>query len=159
MLKKDSFMVRLVKKVDFDHRKGALKFLEKVTLFLTEIESGTPVQSLPKKVPLSIPGLFLDWLWHLLYQILGKRLISLMRVDGNCTKCGMCVQNCPVENIQLTEEHGIKFLNKCFLCMRCINQCPEEAIQIGKMTVGKFRWKGPKKSYKPQKFLFPVHSQ
>jgi hypothetical protein len=33
--------------------------------------------------------------------------------------------------------------------MRCIHGCPEQAIQIGKRTVGKFRWHGPKGQFKP----------
>jgi hypothetical protein len=33
--------------------------------------------------------------------------------------------------------------------MRCIHRCPEQAIQIGKNTVGKFRWQGPKGQFDP----------
>jgi hypothetical protein len=35
------------------------------------------------------------------------------------------------------------------LCLRCLHACPQEAIQIGKLTVDKFRWKGPKGDFKP----------
>ena len=47
------------------------------------------------------------------------------------------------------------FNDTCFLCGRCINQCPQEAIQIGKKTIGKFRWKGPYKSFHPIKLKDP----
>jgi hypothetical protein len=33
--------------------------------------------------------------------------------------------------------------------MRCIHACPQEAIQIGKVTVDKFRWRGPNGDFKP----------
>jgi hypothetical protein len=33
--------------------------------------------------------------------------------------------------------------------MRCIHNCPEEAIQIGRATIDKYRWHGPKGDFKP----------
>jgi len=34
----------------------------------------------------------------------GNRFGKLLRVDNNCTRCGWCVENCPVENIKMDLE-------------------------------------------------------
>ena len=33
-------------------------------------------------------------------------------------------------------KESVKFDCRCYLCMRCLQQCPVEDIQIGKMTEG-----------------------
>ena len=53
--------------------------------------------------------------------------------DSSCTRCGWCVQHCPVRNIELAEA-GVRFRDKCILCMRCYSFCPEEAIQSTERT-------------------------
>ncbi len=47
-----------------------------------------------------------------------------------CTKCGICKEICPVDNIVMPDYpiHG----ESCYFCMRCFSFCPEEAIHIGK---------------------------
>ena len=55
---------------------------------------------------------------------------------------------CPVDNIAMGED-GPHFARRCMLCLRCLHACPQEAIQIGRLTVDKFRWKGPKASFRP----------
>ena len=45
-------------------------------------------------------------------------------------------------------EHA-EFADHCALCLRCLHACPQEAIQIGRLTVGKFRWRGPKGDFRP----------
>lgn len=71
------------------------------------------------------------------------------RADERCISCGLCVRNCPVGNIKMIDKK-IQFGNECILCMRCIHQCPVEAVQIGRMTVDKFRYKGPTGRFKPE---------
>lgn len=52
------------------------------------------------------------------------------RVNEKCSKCLLCVKNCPTENI--FEESGkVKFKHKCVMCMRCSMYCPCNAISIG----------------------------
>jgi len=53
--------------------------------------------------------------------------------DETCTRCGWCVQHCPVHNIEMTDE-GVNFLDRCMLCMRCYSFCPSQAIQSTEKT-------------------------
>lgn len=65
-------------------------------------------------------------------------------VDENCTKCGLCVKLCPMNNIQLNDI--IHFQTSCSACMRCYQACPVSAIQITEKSrdLSKYpRFKGP----------------
>lgn len=53
-----------------------------------------------------------------------RKKIKLNKKD--CIKCGLCIENCPIENIVM-EDFPI-FLGRCQLCMRCISFCPSGAI-------------------------------
>lgn len=59
--------------------------------------------------------------------------------DGTCTRCGWCVENCPVGNIE-AEEGQIVFGGACMLCMRCYSFCPMEAIQCTDRTRDRKRY-------------------
>jgi ferredoxin/flavodoxin len=43
-----------------------------------------------------------------------------------CTKCGLCVKLCPVDNI-IIHEYPV-FSSRCQMCMRCLSFCPTGAI-------------------------------
>jgi ferredoxin/flavodoxin len=43
-----------------------------------------------------------------------------------CTLCGVCVENCPVEAIHLTDAPEIGPV--CIHCLNCVRLCPEKAI-------------------------------
>jgi nitroreductase/NAD-dependent dihydropyrimidine dehydrogenase PreA subunit len=56
-----------------------------------------------------------------------------MEVDTeNCTKCELCVENCPFKCWQMTEDGypELKDEYECFSCYNCIVVCPTEAISI-----------------------------
>ena len=63
------------------------------------------------------------------YQVLQER----------CTKCMLCVKDCPEGNIEL-RDGTIVFGNRCDLCLRCIHHCPTEAIQIDTKTLKTVRY-------------------
>lgn len=46
----------------------------------------------------------------------------------DCIKCGLCLRNCPKNNITFENGHAI-FHSKCMLCLRCIHVCPINAIR------------------------------
>lgn len=68
------------------------------------------------------------------WREMGGKLYS----DGACTRCGKCVRNCPVQNIELTED-GVFFKDGCVACLGCYHRCPQKAIKFGKFKK-KFRY-------------------
>ena len=52
---------------------------------------------------------------------------------SKCTRCGLCMNLCPVKNISPGNEGFPGWSNKCQQCLRCINYCPTNAIDNGRM--------------------------
>ena len=50
-------------------------------------------------------------------------------VSSECTLCGHCIKNCPVNNIYKRNDQ-IKFKLSCNGCMRCVYACPKKAIHF-----------------------------
>lgn len=48
-------------------------------------------------------------------------------VNDKCNGCGICVQVCPVANIQLLNDKP-EWLHHCENCLACYNCCPQQAI-------------------------------
>lgn len=51
-----------------------------------------------------------------------------------CTACGTCVEECPVEAIVISEEEGCAIVDEeeCVDCGACEEACPTEAIKSDK---------------------------
>lgn len=66
-----------------------------------------------------------------LYFIMGRFVFAKSFYAGSrCTKCNICVRNCPVKAIKLV--NGWPYWTfRCESCMRCMNECPERAIETG----------------------------
>jgi electron transport complex protein RnfB len=47
--------------------------------------------------------------------------------EGSCTLCGMCVKRCPVDAVELLEEHAYTHEERCIGCGLCVSTCPAEA--------------------------------
>jgi ferredoxin len=56
-----------------------------------------------------------------------KQFGKALRATRDCTRCGRCIKNCPVENIR-EEKQKVRFGENCQWCMRCVYNCPAEAI-------------------------------
>lgn len=53
-----------------------------------------------------------------------------MRLDADrCTKCGICVQDCPMGAIRLKEEKAV-VKDECTRCGACVHNCPEQALSL-----------------------------
>lgn len=53
----------------------------------------------------------------------------LFKVDKEkCTRCGICVQLCPLGNIRMEEEKYPEHDLNCEYCLRCISFCPKHAM-------------------------------
>lgn len=62
------------------------------------------------------------------FSVMSRFMGKSFSVDDNCIKCGICVKNCPENNINFGKDKNIRFSNKCMLCCRCIHNCPKNAI-------------------------------
>jgi len=54
---------------------------------------------------------------------------SGVKVDKDCTLCGLCVSICPMKNLE-TFQDAITQKNNCTVCYRCVNLCPHKAITV-----------------------------
>ncbi len=59
--------------------------------------------------------------------------------DSLCVGCGLCVKNCPNNNLAVVSGKA-QGQGKCVFCYRCVNLCPKKAITIfGKKTVTAYK--------------------
>jgi len=114
-----------------------------------KLSSGDVLEDLSIKSPFNIAAMIIGPPFHLLYLIMVNYMKKKFYATEDCTFCELCVKNCPVQNISIIDKE-IVFGDQCVMCLRCIHQCPVEAIQIGKLTLGKFRWHGPKGNFHPK---------
>ena len=63
-------------------------------------------------------------------------------VDDRCNHCGLCVNICPAQNIDMQNEKLI-WHNHCEQCLACIQWCPQAALQYGKKTSAYTRYHNP----------------
>lgn len=56
------------------------------------------------------------------------KLSTKLSSTEECTKCGICLRNCPHNNITFENGHAI-FHSNCMMCTRCIHLCPKNAIR------------------------------
>jgi len=58
-----------------------------------------------------------------------QKIIKFTIIKDKCTKCGLCIKICPVENISFRDKYPVFNAKKCQLCLRCISYCPSYAIK------------------------------
>lgn len=68
-------------------------------------------------------------------------------VDERCNHCGLCVNICPAQNIDIQNEKLI-WHNHCEQCLACIQWCPQEALQYGQKTTAYTRYHNPEVNVK-----------
>lgn len=56
------------------------------------------------------------------------KLSTRLTSTDECTKCGLCLRNCPHKNITFENGHAV-FHTYCMMCARCIHICPKNAIR------------------------------
>jgi ferredoxin/flavodoxin len=63
-------------------------------------------------------------------QWLSKNILSKsLKVNRNkCNSCGICIEECPTENISMDKDEYPTWGSNCILCIYCGFKCPEEAI-------------------------------
>lgn len=74
-------------------------------------------------------------------------------IAENCIGCGVCVDQCPVNCIQLNMPSPIHIKDECVYCGRCVEACPFDAIHIteehfinreGRIFFSREKIKGPR---------------
>lgn len=122
--------VKLLKKPAEKNRKTIQAADRKIEKWAGKIKQGT----FPKD------GLFF---YHRLAGFLGQRLwfsqktkdySNQLKISQACTGCGLCVRQCPTENIVLKNKKAAA-KGRCTMCYRCISSCPQKAITLLGNTV------------------------
>jgi ferredoxin/flavodoxin len=87
------------------------------------------------------------------YRLMFNNLRNDISVNHTrCVLCERCVNNCPIDNLQITEGK-VNAKGLCILCLRCYNFCPVGAIQYkGKdFNLDKGRpYQGPVQIFQPE---------
>lgn len=59
---------------------------------------------------------------------LNQKLLNLKINKEKCSKCGICIELCPVGNITVTDDGYPERGSDCEYCLRCASFCPKKAI-------------------------------
>lgn len=87
---------------------------------------------------LNIVALIVYNTWKSTLRAKGKTF----KVSNECTKCGICIKSCPMQNIIFKNEE-LKWESNCQDCMACVQNCPNKAIYFDCLTKKKRRYKNP----------------
>jgi ferredoxin len=80
---------------------------------------------------------FLGLLQGVWMPLMERMSDNAVTIGGECTGCGLCVDNCPMKNLSLINGKAAAHGN-CTECYRCSNLCPARAIRI--YFKGKVKW-------------------
>ena len=95
---------------------------QKVSQIVDELLEGKVSRTHYKK------GFVRNWISRSERENSGKFAQGFEISDG-CTNCGWCALNCPMSNIEMSEQTSKPiFLDRCIICTRCIYGCPAQAI-------------------------------
>ena len=47
-----------------------------------------------------------------------------------CTGCGVCVDECPADAIEMKDDKAVVDEDECIDCDACVDACPDEAITL-----------------------------
>ena len=56
-----------------------------------------------------------------------NRFAKKIKINNNCSGCGLCIRHCPVKNITWSENKPV-FNDWCVACCKCIYGCPNKAM-------------------------------
>lgn len=82
-----------------------------------------------KKRGFSIPARIVGLFQFTSVDAIERRANRAVSIDSDCTKCGICVKICPMDNFSI-DDAGVRHNHNCTICYRCINACPEKAITV-----------------------------
>ena len=90
--------------------------------------------------------------WNIISTLLGKtQNIAYPKMEeqarhsfiaySTCTQCGLCVELCPMENLEIINGKVVQKDN-CTICYRCVNICPQKAATVYFRTKPKIQYEG-----------------
>ena len=59
---------------------------------------------------------------------------EIIAIAPRCIRCNMCVDQCPVDAIELQMKKPVWIKNECVMCLRYLHLCPNFAIQYDNRT-------------------------
>ena len=111
------------------------QLVEKAAEKIEKVASDIKRQMYPKEglsFLAHVIGLFGQRLW---FYHKTRAYNKKLNIHENCNGCGICVQNCPTQNLSLFDGKAVAG-NRCTMCYRCISKCPQKAITLlGKKVV------------------------
>lgn len=98
--------------------------LKKIILDIKDHKKG-------KFVKRSVPKIFANFA-QIMYD--NQRKTNHLRVLDSCNQCGLCETSCPINAIELIDNHVEWVTERCVMCLRCLHRCPQFAIQYDNKT-------------------------
>ena len=105
-------------------------------------------------------------IFTLLSQDAFHKKYRMTAIDSNqCTGCGICVNNCPVSIIELSNKKAVvRNSEKCILCAECYHKCPQHAVQYAyyskvKSRLGKVDANNINLYESPQSAVYPIETK
>lgn len=87
------------------------------------------IKNKPNKRGFTFGSTFLGLMQRSPFRRFYERLRDDFAADpSRCTRCGICIQICPVSNLTSDERGSVITRGVCILCVRCYNFCPHQAI-------------------------------
>ena len=145
---KDSKKVKEILETDYNKSTVINNKIDEIVNKISYFENNDISEKDIKIPDLRFFTLLLDPVMILSFKLLEGWFANKYKADEKCILCGYCEEICPSDNIVI-KNGKVHFGDNCYFCLRCLNQCPVEAIQIGNFTKDKFRYKGPMEDYTP----------
>jgi len=112
----------------------------KISRICRNIDNGTT-----KRRGFSIFSRFLGAFQGIPWPAMEAKAMSRINIFKNCTACGLCVNACPMKNLEINDSNLIH-KDSCTICYRCVNLCPHRAITVFFRTKPRWQYHGlPKK--------------
>lgn len=119
--------VRLLKKSPEDNRMLIRLADKKIDAAVEQFKVGKPTRE-GLNIFYHIAGLLGQRLWFYRKTLSYKNKPDIDH--AKCTVCGLCVKNCPTNNLEKRNGVGIVHGSMCTMCYRCVNGCPTKAMTI-----------------------------